>query len=193
MPNQKDGNGNTVRIEHDLLGDRQVPAAAYYGIQTVRALENFHITGVPIRQYPEMIQALAMVKLAAARANHDLGELDTEVFRAVETASQEIIGGKLHAQFQVDVIQGGAGTSVNMNANEVIANRALEIMGHRKGEYEYCDPHDHVNCSQSTNDVYPSALHIAIILANDELIVELRDLVQAYKMEQIVGILEDDE
>ena len=173
--------GNDVRIEHDLLGEREVPAAAYYRVQTVRALENFHITGVPIRQYPEMIQALAMVKLAAARANHDLGELDPEVFAAIDTACQEIIGGKLHAQFQVDVIQGGAGTSVNMNANEVIANRALELMGHEKGQYEHCDPHDHVNCSQSTNDVYPSALHIAIILANDELIAELGDLVTALR------------
>jgi aspartate ammonia-lyase len=182
MPHEESAQAKaSVRIEHDLLGDKEVPADAYYGIQTVRALENFHITGVPIRQYPEMIQALAMVKLAAARANHDLGELDGEVFSAVESASREIIGGKLHAQFQVDVIQGGAGTSVNMNANEVIANRALEIMGHKKGEYEHCDPHDHVNCSQSTNDVYPSALHIAIILANDELIAELRDLVQAFR------------
>jgi aspartate ammonia-lyase len=182
MPHGKDGDANTaVRIEHDLLGDKEVPASAYYGIQTVRALENFHITGVPIRQYPEMIQALAMVKLAAARANHDLGELGETIFTAIDTASQEVIRGKLHAQFQVDVIQGGAGTSVNMNANEVIANRALEIMGREKGDYESCDPHDHVNCSQSTNDVYPSALHIAIILANDELIAELRDLVQALR------------
>ncbi len=170
-----------VRIEHDLLGDKPVPTVAYYGIQTVRALENFHITGVPIRQYPELIQALAVVKLAAARANHDLAELPDDVFKAIESACQEVKDGSLHAQFQVDVIQGGAGTSVNMNANEVIANRALELMGYEKGSYEHCDPHDHVNCSQSTNDVYPSALHIAILLANDELIEELRDLVAAFR------------
>ncbi len=173
--------GNDIRVERDLLGDRAVPAAAYYGIQTVRALENFHITGVPIRQYPEMIQALAMVKLAAARANHDVGALADGVFSAIEAACLEIMNGALHAQFPVDMIQGGAGTSVNMNANEVIANRALELMGHGKGAYEYCDPHDDVNCSQSTNDVYPSALHIAIILANDELAAELRDLVAAFR------------
>jgi aspartate ammonia-lyase len=169
------------RTEHDLLGDKEVPAAAYYGVETVRALENFHITGVPIRQYPELIQALAMVKLATARANRDVGELPEDVFHAIEAACLEVMNGALHAQFQVDVIQGGAGTSVNMNANEVIANRALELMGHEKGEYEFCDPHDHVNRSQSTNDVYPSALHLAIVIANDELIAELRDLVAAFR------------
>jgi aspartate ammonia-lyase len=128
-----------------------------------------------------MIQALAMVKLATARANHDVHELEDDVFRAIEGACLEIMNGALHAQFQVDVIQGGAGTSVNMNANEVIANRALELMGRERGEYQYCHPHDHVNRSQSTNDVYPSALHMAIVLANDGLIAELRDLVAAFR------------
>ena len=180
MSNRTDTDRLT-RNEHDLLGEKAVPAAAYYGIQTVRALENFHITGVPIRQYPEMIRALAMVKLATARANHDVGGLPTEVFRAIEGACLEIVAGSLHSQFPVDVIQGGAGTSVNMNANEVIANRALELMGREKGDYRHCDPHDHVNRSQSTNDVYPSALHIAIVLANDELIAELGDLVAAFR------------
>jgi aspartate ammonia-lyase len=170
-----------TRTEHDLLGDKEVPAAAYYGVETVRALENFHITGVPIRQYPELIQALAMVKLATARANHDVGELPDDVFHAIEAACLEIVNGALHAQFQVDVIQGGAGTSVNMNANEVIANRALELMGRQKGDYKVCNPHDHVNKSQSTNDVYPSALHMAIVLANDELVAELADLVEAFR------------
>ena len=169
------------RIEHDLLGEKAVPADAYYGIQTERAMENFLITGVPISQYPEMIQALAMIKLAAARANHDCGKLQSDVLKGIEAACQEIINGALHDQFPVDVIQGGAGTSTNMNANEVIANRALEIMGFNKGEYEHCDPHDQVNLSQSTNDAYPSALHVAIAVANTRLIGELRFLVASLR------------
>ena len=169
------------RIEHDLLGEKAVPADAYYGIQTERAMENFLITGVPISQYPEMIQALAMIKLAAARANHDCGKLQSDVLKGIEAACQEIISGALHDQFPVDVIQGGAGTSTNMNANEVIANRALEIMGFNKGEYEHCDPHDQVNLSQSTNDAYPSALHVAIAVANPRLIGELRSLVASLR------------
>jgi len=178
---KKPESNRLTRTEHDLLGDKEVPTAAYYGVETVRALENFHITGVPIRQYPELIQALAMVKLATARANYDVGELPDDVFQAIEAACLEIVNGALHAQFQVDVIQGGAGTSVNMNANEVIANRALELMGREKGDYKACNPHDHVNKSQSTNDVYPSALHMAIVLANDELVAELADLVEAFR------------
>jgi aspartate ammonia-lyase len=179
------------RIEHDLLGEKAVPADAYYGIQTERAIENFHITGVPISQYPDLIRALAMIKLAAARANHDCGKLEAEVLNGVESACREIIDGALHDQFPVDVIQGGAGTSTNMNANEVIANRSLEIMGFAKGEYEHCDPHDHVNRSQSTNDVYPSALHVAIALGNTRLISELRALVGALrtKGEEFSGVL----
>jgi aspartate ammonia-lyase len=179
------------RIEHDLLGEKAVPADAYYGIQTERAIENFHITGVPISQYPDLIRALAMIKLAAARANHDCGKLETEVLNGVEGACREIIDGALHDQFPVDVIQGGAGTSTNMNVNEVIANRALELMGFAKGEYEHCDPHDHVNRSQSTNDVYPSALHVAIALGNTRLISELRALVAAlrFKGEEFSGVL----
>ncbi len=169
------------RIEHDLLGEKAVPVDAYYGIQTERAMENFLITGVPISQYPEMIQALAMIKLAAARANHDCGKLQSNVLKGIEAACQEIINGALHDQFPVDVIQGGAGTSTNMNANEVIANRALEIMGFNKGEYEHCDPHDQVNLSQSTNDAYPSALHVAIAVANTRLIGELRSLVASLR------------
>ena len=179
------------RIEHDLLGEKAVPADAYYGIQTERAIENFHITGVPISQYPDLIRALAMIKLAAARANHDCGKLEAEVLNGVERACREIIDGALHDQFPVDVIQGGAGTSTNMNANEVIANRSLELMGFAKGEYEHCDPHDHVNRSQSTNDVYPSALHVAIALGNTRLISELRALVGALrtKGEEFSGVL----
>src|SRR5262249_51247107 len=146
-----------TRTEHDLLGDLEVPADAYYGVQTARALENFQISGQELSLYPNFIKALAMVKLAAARANFATGGFSREVLKAIEGACQEIIDGKLHDQFKLDVLQGGAGTSTNMNANEVIANRALELMGHEKGEYKYVDPHDHVNRSQSTNDSYPTA------------------------------------
>lgn len=149
------------RVEHDLLGDRKVPAEAYYGVHTLRAVENFPITGTPISIYPDLIRALAQIKLAAAKANQQLGLLDAPLAQAIVAACQEVIAGKLHEQFVVDVIQGGAGTSTNMNANEVIANRALEIMGHAKGEYQHLHPNQHVNMSQSTNDVYPSALKLA--------------------------------
>ena len=130
----------SMRTERDMLGEKSVPADAYYGIQTARAMENFHITGVPIRQYPALIRALAMVKLATARANHETGQFDATILKAVEAACLELMDGKLHDQFDVDCIQGGAGTSTNMNANEVIANRALELMGHEKGDYEHCSP-----------------------------------------------------
>ena len=149
------------RIEHDLLGDREVPAHVYYGIHTLRALENFPITGSPISVYPELIKALAYIKQAAAQANHELGLLDATRFDAIASACAELLEGKLHDQFVVDVIQGGAGTSTNMNANEVIANRALELLGKRKGEYQFLHPNEQVNIGQSTNDVYPSALKIA--------------------------------
>jgi aspartate ammonia-lyase len=170
-----------MRIEHDLLGEKSIPDTAYYGVQTARALENFHISGVPISQYPELIRALAIVKLAAARANYDCKQFGIEVLKAMETACQEIMDGKLHDQFSVDLIQGGAGTSTNMVANEVIANRALEIMGHAKGQYQFCDPHNHVNCAQSTNDAYPTSLHVAIFLLNEKLRAELKQLVAAFR------------
>ncbi len=184
-------NAPTHRIEHDLLGDKKVPADAYYGVQTARGMENFHITGVPISQFPALIRALAMVKLAAARANHEVGALDASVLKGIEGACLEIIDGKLHDQFAVDCIQGGAGTSTNMNANEVIANRALELMGYAKGEYEHCHPNDHVNLSQSTNDAYPSAMHIAMALKNQELTEKLARLVEAFeeKAEAFRGIV----
>ncbi len=169
-----------MRIEHDLLGEKAIPAEVYYGVQTARALENFHISGVPISQYPDLIRALAIVKLAAARANFECQQFHEAVLHGIEGACQEIIDGRLHEQFKVDLIQGGAGTSTNMAANEVIANRALEFMGFRKGQYEHCDPHNHVNCSQSTNDAYPTALHVAIFLLNGKLIAELRNLVAAF-------------
>jgi len=169
------------RLEQDLLGSREVPAAAYYGIQTLRGMENFHISGVPLSHYPELIQALAMIKMAAARANRQCGQLAPEIAEAIEAACRELIGGSLHDQFQLDVFQGGAGTSTNMNANEVIANRAIELRGKQKGEYEYCDPHDHVNAAQSTNDAYPSALHIALALGNRKLVRELKDLAASFR------------
>jgi len=170
-----------TRLEHDLIGDKAVPASAYYGVQTARALENFRISGVPLRQYPDLVAGLALVKQAAAHANHECGVLDRKIMDAIDTACREIAGGALHDQFLVDVYQGGAGTSTNMNANEVIANRALELSGHRKGEYRHCDPHDHVNLSQSTNDAYPTALHVAISLLNERLVDELRRLVKAFR------------
>ena len=162
-----------TRVEHDLLGERPVPADAYYGVQTARALENFHISGVELRLYPTLIKGLAMVKLAAARANADCGALGKDVLAGIEKACLEVIDGKLHDEFRLDVFQGGAGTSTNMNANEVIANRALELMGRAKGEYKHCDPHDHVNCSQSTNDAYPTALHVGMALGNADLVAEV--------------------
>jgi aspartate ammonia-lyase len=170
-----------TRIEHDLLGDLAVPADAYYGVQTARALENFHISGVQLRLYPDLIRAFAMVKMAAARANHACGQFDRDILTGIEGACEELIAGKLHDQFRLDVLQGGAGTSTNMNANEVIANRALELMGHAKGEYRYCDPHDHVNGSQSTNDAYPTSLHVGIALGNARLIAAMTELVQAFR------------
>jgi aspartate ammonia-lyase len=151
-----------TRIEHDLIGDRQLPAGAYYGVHTLRALENFPITGTAISIYPDLVQALACAKQAAAIANHELGLLDGERADAIVRACEEIRGGALLGEFIVDVIQGGAGTSTNMNANEVIANRALELLGAKKGEYTRLHPLDHVNLSQSTNDVYPTAVKLAL-------------------------------
>jgi len=170
-----------TRIEHDLLGDFAVPADAYYGVQTARALENFKISGVQIRQYPNFIKGLAMVKLAAARANFDTNGFSKEILTGIEKACQEIIDGKLHDEFRLDVLQGGAGTSTNMNANEVIANRALELMGHKKGEYKYCDPHDHVNRSQSTNDSYPSSMHVGMALGNADIVAAYKELIAAFR------------
>ncbi|HEX4682621.1 MAG TPA: aspartate ammonia-lyase [Gemmatimonadaceae bacterium] len=172
---------SNTRVEHDLLGDLAVPADAYYGVQTARALENFKISGVELRLYPNFIKGLAMTKLGAARANHDSDNLSKEILTAIEGACQEIIDGKLHDEFRLDVLQGGAGTSTNMNANEVIANRALELMGHKKGEYKYCDPHDHVNRSQSTNDSYPTAMHIGMALGNADIAAEFKKLVAAFR------------
>jgi aspartate ammonia-lyase len=170
-----------VRVEHDLLGDRAVPADAYYGIHTLRALENFPITGTPISIYPDLVHALACVKQAAAIANCELGLLDDRRSVAIRLACEELREGKLHEQFVVDVIQGGAGTSTNMNANEVICNRALERLGHARGEYQHLHPLDHVNLSQSTNDVYPTAVKLALQFGIRRLAREMIDLRKAFE------------
>ncbi len=169
-----------VRIEHDLLGDRAVPADAYYGIHTLRALENFPITGTPISIYPDLVGALACVKQAAAIANSELGLLDEPRAMAIRLACEEVREGRLHEEFVVDVIQGGAGTSSNMNANEVLCNRALELMGHARGEYQHLHPLDHVNLSQSTNDVYPTAVKLALNFGIHHLLLEMQALREAF-------------
>lgn len=151
-----------MRHEHDLIGDMDIPVECYYGVQTARAVANFDITGITISSVPELIQAFGYVKKAAALANFELGMLTADVTKAISRACDELIEGKLREQFVVDVIQGGAGTSTNMNANEVIANRAIELMGGEKGNYELVHPNNHVNCSQSTNDAYPTAFRIAL-------------------------------
>ena len=170
-----------TRKEHDLLGERAIPAAAYWGIHTLRALENYQISGTPISAYPDLIRALALVKQAAARANLDLDLLDAAKGKVIEAACVEIASGALTAEFVVDVIQGGAGTSTNMNANEVIANRALELMGAAKGDYAKLHPIEDVNASQSTNDVYPTALKVAACFAIQRLLKAMAELRGAFE------------
>ena len=168
-----------VRIEKDFLGEKEVPVDAYYGVQTIRAVENFPITGYRIHE--ELIIGLAMVKKAAALANMDVKHLYEGIGKPIVQAADEIINGKMHDQFIVDPIQGGAGTSINMNANEVIANRALEILGHEKGKYYELSPNSHVNMSQSTNDAFPTALHIATLNLVEKLLItmeQMKDVLQ---------------
>ncbi len=169
------------RLESDLLGELKVPADAYYGVQTQRALNNYRISSTKMYDYPEYIISIAYVKMAAAEANAELGVLDREIADAIVAACKEIVSGKLHDQFPVDMMQGGAGTSVNMNANEVIANRALELLGHKKGEYQFCSPNDHVNCAQSTNDAYPTAFRYTFVRMNRKLVENLTRLIDAFK------------
>jgi len=171
-----------VRIEHDLIGDREVPVEAYYGVHTLRALENFPITGTAISIYPDLIVALACVKQAAALTNRDLGLLDPARAEVIVRACEEIRQGALLEQFVVDVVQGGAGTSTNMNANEVIANRALELLGAQKGEYARLHPLDHVNLSQSTNDVYPTAVKLALQFGIRRLLNEMSALRKEFEL-----------
>jgi len=180
-----------TRMEHDLLGDLPVPADAYYGVQTLRAVENFDISGIPLSHFPHFIQALALVKKATALANRRLGLLEEDVADAIVQACDEIVDGHLHNQFVVDMIQGGAGTSTNMNANEVIANRALEILGEPLASYKRVNPNDHVNRSQSTNDVYPTAVRLALLLKYGDLVEAMRATVGTFhrKGEEFSGIL----
>ena len=174
--------GQQTRTERDLLGEKQVPADAYYGVQTARALENFKLSGVLINHYPGFVEAWAMVKLAAARANTEVGAMKPERLAAIEKACAAVLQGRYHDQFVVDWYQGGAGTSTNMNANEVLANIGLELSGHKKGEYQFLEPNDDLNMSKSTNDSYPTALKVSFLLRNDKLISELQKLVASFRM-----------
>jgi aspartate ammonia-lyase len=169
------------RVEKDLLGEKEIPGGAYYGVQTARALENFQLSGVAINHYPGFVEAWAYVKLAAAQANYDAGAMKKERLDAIEKACKAVIAGQYHNEFQVDWYQGGAGTSTNMNANEVLANVALELSGHNKGEYQFVEPHDDLNMSQSTNDSYPTAIKVALILRNGKLIEEMQELVASFR------------
>jgi aspartate ammonia-lyase len=180
-----------TRLEHDLLGERQVPAERYYGIQTLRALENFPLTGIPISHYPRLVNSLAYIKKAAALANRQLGLLEPPLAEAISQACDLIIAGGFHSEFVVDVIQGGAGTSTNMNANEVIANLALEGLGYQKGRYDILHPLNHVNMSQSTNDVYPTAIRLTLSQKLDGLVREMEGLRQAFaaKGEEFAGVI----
>ena len=174
-------NEKKFRVESDLLGELQVPAEAYYGVQTQRAINNYKISSKHMCDYPEYVKAIAYVKLAAAEANHELGQLPDDVADAMCRACREIIDGKFHENFVTDMVQGGAGTSVNMNANEVIANRALELMGYEKGDYQHCWPNDHCNCGQSTNDVYPTTIRLTFIEMNKQLVAALERLVASFR------------
>lgn len=169
------------RKESDLLGELQVPANAYYGVQTQRAIENFKISGQTLSSYPEFIRALAWVKKGAAMTNHSFGLLNDELYQNILLACEELATGKYDAEFPIDMIQGGAGTSVNMNANEVIANIVLEKMGKEKGDYTHCSPNDHINLSQSTNDAYPTAIKLALLQMNEKLVGKLASIVKAFR------------
>lgn len=168
------------RKEHDFLGEKEIPNDVYYGVQTLRALENFNITGIRMSHHPAFIQAFAYVKKAAALANHECGVLPSPIKKAIVFACDEVIAGKYDDQFVTDLIQGGAGTSVNMNVNEVIANIGLEYMGHKKGEYKFLHPNNHVNFSQSTNDAYPTALRLALYQKTEVYIQVLKKLQEAF-------------
>jgi len=174
-------NEQKFRVESDLLGELKVPADALYGVQTQRGINNYHISRKTMSMYHDFIIAIAYVKLAAVQTNHTLGVINDEIYEAISKACQEIIDGQHHDHFPIDMVQGGAGTSVNMNANEVIANRALELMGHERGDYQYCLPNDHCNCGQSTNDVYPTTIRLALIRMNKKLVAALTGLISALR------------
>merc|ERR1719492_690422 len=190
------------RLEKDLLGEREVPIDAYYGVQTLRGIECYNITGILVRNFPEFIIAFAQVKKACAKANHKLGHLTLEKTEAICHACEELIdpesqllgenkGAEMRRDFLVDMIQGGAGTSTNMNANEVIANRALEHLGKQKGQYEFCHPNDDVNKGQSTNDAYPTSAKIATIIMHDDIMQAIKKLSDAFfeKGREFAGIV----
>lgn len=174
-------NKKEFRLESDLLGEREIAADALYGVQTLRGIENFQISSFRLDQYPRFIEGLAYTKWGAAIANHQEGLLTDEQYEAIVTACREIIEGEHHQHFPIDMIQGGAGTTTNMNANEVIANRALQIMGHQAGEYKYLSPNDHVNGSQSTNDAYPTAIHLGLYASYLRFVPHLQQLIDALK------------
>lgn len=174
-----------MRLEHDFLGELEIADDIYYGVQTLRAVQNFDISGKRLKDFPRLIVSFAKVKKAAALANHELGLINEDVKNAICFACDELIAGKYQDQFIVDMIQGGAGTSTNMNANEVIANIALEKMGHKKGEYKYCHPNDHVNLSQSTNDAYPTSLRVALYDYLSDLMKAMSYLKAAYERKAI--------
>lgn len=170
-----------TRKESDLIGELEIPAEALYGVQTARGIENFPISKFKLKDYPTFINGLAYTKLGAAMANYDLGLLTKEQFGAIKQACEEILAGQWHDQFPVDMIQGGAGTTTNMNANEVIANRALQILGHEPGEYKIISPNDHVNGSQSTNDAYPTAIHLGLYAMHMEYKKHFEELIKAFE------------
>ena len=174
-------NLSKTRIESDLIGSREVPESALYGVQTLRGIENFNISKFHLNEYPLFIQGLAITKMGAAMANRELDLLTEEQANAIIEACKEILDGKHHDQFPVDMIQGGAGTTTNMNANEVIANRALELMGHKRGEYQFCSPNDAVNRSQSTNDAYPTAIHIGLYYTHLKLVEHFKALIASFR------------
>ncbi|MBW8524037.1 aspartate ammonia-lyase [Chryseobacterium chendengshani] len=169
------------RQESDLLGVLNVPINAYYGVQTQRAIDNFKISGQLLSSYPEFIRGLAFVKKAAAKTNYELGLLDQDLYAKIAETCDELITGLFHTEFPVDMIQGGAGTSINMNANEVIANIVLEKLGKNKGEYQFCSPNDHINLSQSTNDAYPTAIKMGLLQMNERLVEKLKNIVEAFR------------
>lgn len=170
-----------TRTESDLIGAREIPAEALYGVQTLRGIENFVISKFHLSEYPLLIKGFAITKMAAAQANYQLGLITEKQKDAITRACREIMEGQHHEQFPIDMIQGGAGTTTNMNANEVIANRALEIMGYNRGEYAYCSPNDHVNCSQSTNDAYPTAIHLGMYFKHLQLVPRLEALIASFR------------
>ncbi len=173
-----------TRLEHDLLGDKEVPVEALFGIQTLRCIENFDISKQLLSNHPTLIQALGIVKMGAVLANHELGLISDEVKDAIVQACRELKEGKHHEHFPIDLVQGGAGTSVNMNANEVIANRALEIMGKERGDYQFCHPNDHVNMAQSTNDAYPTAMNLGLYMLHEKVKTSLEKLIVSFEKKE---------